>query len=500
MVQKAMTHLINRLQFEMNCPDEEQALGMRHNFAQTLQPRITAVIEKVCNQYVPGNEWLQIDTIEVDMGQLSPHIFDSDFEKIFLYKFEKELLAKLAGFPAEQRSNSVHQSMLALLQHFLLSGTLPWWADENEITLDEVCSDVFKYSEKLITHFFLRRQNNETIWKRAAYQLSNTAHAQLVQLLPPLGTAKAQLDELLAGVIKEISALQHQQKAVVLAVLQQQANRAPALVIENAPSFFAAGNHPKRCKNIAAAAIVRLFAANPAGTELVKKVLDIMPDDAYTGQDGANGQDGGDAIKPAPFAGADTGKNDNIAISSDTGGAGYEQQSDEDDESLIEKLLVKHAGIILLAPFLKPFFTKLQLLDAGQWVSSEAQVKGIYLLKYLADGEQQHPEYQLVLEKLLCGMPLNQPLEAAPVFLPSETAEADELLQSVLEHWKQLKNTSANGLRESFFKRDGIITAKENNWLLQVERKTVDVLLDSIPWGFSTISLPWNEYIIFTEW
>ena len=27
-----------------------------------------------------------------------------------------------------------------------------------------------------------------------------------------------------------------------------------------------------------------------------------------------------------------------------------------------------------------------------------------------------------------------------------------------------------------------------------------DVLLDSIPWGFSTTSLPWNNYIIFTEW
>jgi hypothetical protein len=63
-----------------------------------------------------------------------------------------------------------------------------------------------------------------------------------------------------------------------------------------------------------------------------------------------------------------------------------------------------------------------------------------------------------------------------------------------------LKNTSVNGLRETFLKRDGILSRQENNWRLQVEQKTLDVLLDSIPWGFSTISLPWNGYLIFVEW
>jgi hypothetical protein len=35
---------------------------------------------------------------------------------------------------------------------------------------------------------------------------------------------------------------------------------------------------------------------------------------------------------------------------------------------------------------------------------------------------------------------------------------------------------------------------------LQVERKTLDVLLDSIPWGFSTVLLPWNPQPLFVEW
>jgi len=93
-----------------------------------------------------------------------------------------------------------------------------------------------------------------------------------------------------------------------------------------------------------------------------------------------------------------------------------------------------------------------------------------------------------------------EPIDSEIVLTQKEMDEADLLLQSVIEHWKALKNTSITGLRESFLKRDGIITPKENGWLLQIERKTLDVLLDKIPWGFSTISLPWNRYIIFTEW
>jgi hypothetical protein len=493
-----MAHLINRLQFQVNCPDEDQAFGIRHNFAQTLQLQIASVIDKVCTQYVPKDEWLQIDKIEVDIGQLSPQALSNDFEKIFLYRFEKELLAKLSGISAEQRSGSAHYSMLELLQHFLEKGTLPWWAGENDIRLDEVWNDVFKHSEKQIVQFFLQQKNKETVWKRAAFQLSNTIQAQIIQLVQPFSAAKKMLDQLLAEIIKEVNVLQHVQKAAVLTILQQQAAGINALVIEKATSIFAAAGNDTALRNIAAAAVNRSFLTNPAALELVQKILNNIPGGTPITQKDKNEQEAGTATIPA----VQTGK-DNITYAHSNSGAPQENKGlwrDEEEEIVAEKIAVKQAGIILLAPFFKPFFTKLQLLESDQWINREAQVKAIYLLKYLADGGQQYPEYQLVLEKLLCGMAIHEPLEAAPVLLQSETNEADELLQSVLEHWQRLKNTSVSGLRESFFKRDGILSPKEGNWLLQVERKTMDVLLDSIPWGFSTVSLPWNEYIILTEW
>jgi hypothetical protein len=70
----------------------------------------------------------------------------------------------------------------------------------------------------------------------------------------------------------------------------------------------------------------------------------------------------------------------------------------------------------------------------------------------------------------------------------------------VIEHWKALKNTSIAGLRATFLARDGLLTQREEDWVLRVERKTLDVLLDRIPWGYSTVAMPWNNYVIHVEW
>lgn len=475
---------------------------MRHNFAQTIQLQVASLIDKVCTQYVPGNEWIQIDKVEIDMGQLSLNIFDTAFDKIFLYRFEKELVAKLSGIPAIERKNSIQQSMFGLLKHFLKQGVLPWWADEDAISLEEVCKDVFTNSEKLIEQFLLQQVNNVTVWQRAAFQLGDEAKRQMLQMLKPLETAKEVINKMLAALIKEISALPGEQKTTVLIKLQWQADKTGDLIIGNAPAFFAAAGNRLHIKTAAAAALLRPFNAAPADFELVRVLLNPLLDVIDIAQTGSSkikdeSKETQRGVISREAEDHNTGIEDTTALKKHNVEIKGEE---EDNETGAEKLLVKGAGIILLAPFLKSFFTRLELMQEHEWRNREAQVKAVYLLKYLGNGARLCQEYQLVLEKLLCGMPINQPLEAAPELTQAETGEAEDLLHSVLEHWQRLKNTSVNGLRESFFKRDGILTAKENNWQLQVERKTMDVLLESIPWGFSTVGLPWNEYVIFTEW
>lgn len=48
--------------------------------------------------------------------------------------------------------------------------------------------------------------------------------------------------------------------------------------------------------------------------------------------------------------------------------------------------------------------------------------------------------------------------------------------------------------------RKGLIQQKEDGYLLQVEKKSIDILIESLPFSLFTIKLPWNEQIIYTEW
>ncbi|MEJ7769339.1 MAG: contractile injection system tape measure protein, partial [Chitinophagaceae bacterium] len=100
----------------------------------------------------------------------------------------------------------------------------------------------------------------------------------------------------------------------------------------------------------------------------------------------------------------------------------------------------------------------------------------------------------------LCGFHLEDPFLPGTRLTKAEMSEADNLIESVIENWKVLKKTSIAGFRESFFQRKGILQEKDAHWILQVEKKGYDIVLNTIPWGFSLIKLPWMTKHIQVEW
>ena len=70
----------------------------------------------------------------------------------------------------------------------------------------------------------------------------------------------------------------------------------------------------------------------------------------------------------------------------------------------------------------------------------------------------------------------------------------------MIANWKVLGNTSVAGLRESFLQRGGSLKRHDEAWRLQVEPRAFDMLLDQLPWGYSTIKHPWMERVIHVDW
>ena len=166
-----------------------------------------------------------------------------------------------------------------------------------------------------------------------------------------------------------------------------------------------------------------------------------------------------------------------------------------------EKVQIANAGLVLFHPYLRYVFKDLEWInDKHQFVNKKAQQKAVLWLQYIINSKSRHPEHSLVLNKILCGWPVNKPLTTRCNFSKKEKLAVQDLIDALKEHWSVLRNTSAHGVVKSFIDRPGMIQKTGKNFLLQIEKNTIDILLESLPFGIQTIKLPWNAYIIHTEW
>lgn len=164
------------------------------------------------------------------------------------------------------------------------------------------------------------------------------------------------------------------------------------------------------------------------------------------------------------------------------------------------EIAVQNAGLVLIHPFLKTFFKAVEILDSkGQIINSELQ-RAVQTLHFLATGNQDFFEGNLVFEKFLCGVPLKMPVERESLLSEKIKAESLQLLTEVIRQWPALKNTSPEGLRQMFFQRNGKLIQKDSGFKLIVERKAQDVLLDKLSWNISLVKIPWRKELLFVEW
>jgi len=164
------------------------------------------------------------------------------------------------------------------------------------------------------------------------------------------------------------------------------------------------------------------------------------------------------------------------------------------------RIYIPNAGLVLLWPFLSRLFSNLKYTEKGQFIDNEKRLRAIYLSQYLVGFTENDPEYTLMLNKLICGMNLEEPIEEAVTLTAEEKTEALNLFNSILLQWKEMNNTSIENFQRTFLQRDGVMFKKDENWNVVVGKSTFDVLLLKLPWGLSMIKYPWNKYLILVEW
>ena len=168
--------------------------------------------------------------------------------------------------------------------------------------------------------------------------------------------------------------------------------------------------------------------------------------------------------------------------------------------AVADTLVVGNAGLVLLWPFVTRFAERLGLLHDGRWRDAAAAWHAARLLQCVASGDPQPPEFQLPLNKLLCGLPLDAPMDRAEPLGDDEQAECEALLHAVIAQAPVLRAMSVAGFRGSFLLRTGQLGSRDGHWLLRVERQAWDLVLDRFPWSAGLVRLPWMPTLLQVQW
>ena len=161
---------------------------------------------------------------------------------------------------------------------------------------------------------------------------------------------------------------------------------------------------------------------------------------------------------------------------------------------------INNSGLVLLWPYLPRYLQTLNYVQNNQFMSSNHQLQAVHSLEHLVRGEEDYREYDLVLNKVLLGLPLPTPVDPELGKISLQLQEVSQLLKSVIRHWTILGKTSVDGFRQSFLKREGKLIEAENHWKLMVDRKGYDVLLEKLPYPLSYVKLPWMNQPLYVEW
>ncbi len=176
------------------------------------------------------------------------------------------------------------------------------------------------------------------------------------------------------------------------------------------------------------------------------------------------------------------------------------EQTDMNNQPSSIPMSINNAGLVLLNSYFNLLFSRLNFLTEGVFSSEEQQRQGVHYLQFLVSGAVATPEQYLMLNKVLCGLPLTAAVEAGINLSPTEKELCEGLLSAMISYWSAIGTSSLDGFRGNWLVRDATLSEKADNWDLIVEKRPYDLLLQRSPFSYSIIKLPWMSKPLYVTW
>ncbi|AYB33999.1 hypothetical protein D4L85_26980 [Chryseolinea soli] len=158
---------------------------------------------------------------------------------------------------------------------------------------------------------------------------------------------------------------------------------------------------------------------------------------------------------------------------------------------------IANAGTVLLWAVFGQLLQTTGYVVNKQFTDDNARQRAIWLLHYITTGNLEGSEDNLLLNKVLCAWPENEPVD--PTLLPGDVDRiaADQMLHRYLAHWKKGRTFSPGWFRATFLNREGRLYKRpDGHWQLEVDKRTEDILIDKV----SVVRYAWMPCLLFVQW
>jgi len=524
-------HLIKKQEFNIYIKRGINELSIQESISRINQNRLIPVMEGVLNHYGFNGSYIRLNKLELDLGILPLQ----NLEDVFKIEFEETLINKLkqtiTELPSSQktidnvltigqkvRSISLSQRNRDILIFFLTTGYLPWWIRSGEHDLNSLFLKVLEADAKPLieaiagswddrlrerlfnqfnaeVHFFLAEKingivfgTNNSIRLLSAYPLPLVVRSIIESYMElPVNSASNKsfcyvfVDKLLGYQSATVRFnMEH-----VLYFLEIQSVK-KSIIDKVTKSILSSDKkddlHRKEI-------LVHNKGRLHEGVSVIREVDENQSIDKLIY-----------CSKGKKNLGRDLRKPNNITELVPDDDKTNEKVLNKKEIDITDGIAVSNAGLVLLCPLLKQLFDQQQMLNENKFISKAIQERAVLLTQYLVKGMNDFPEYELVLNKLICGWPLEGSLKNSLALKKRDRAMCDTFLKDTITQWKGIGKVSVPGFRQSFLQREGMITQNESGMQLCVEKKSYDILLKNIPWSYHIIMLKWMNKPLFVTW
>ncbi len=513
-------HIIQTLRFETQVSNEATA----HAFADKLSAiNCESLLNKVLSRFDTVTETIRIDRLELDIGQVELDDIDMMSEEI-IARLEDALNSQLthartctrtsdsnkifntAAEPGKELPQEDVESVMAMILHYLTTGSLPWNITERpnieKLLVEILQKDTVKWREKLLPE--LRKW---IVIKRLATIFSLSTIELLVEKIvrvEEFGSVK-QISVILKGETRSLPLADFERELVTIylkalheSFVQQKTFTEIFIsgisLLLQPYSLVSLRSMLSGTRRLSETSIVykQSMASGQFREKLEKLVL--QKEQALT----HSVIDETDENKTLPVPES---KTEPLQKDQKEKELAEEQDISSPEDEELSCYFIDNAGLVLLnAALLQKSFERFGWIKEKKVTDESSRHKMILWLDYLIWGERKTHEYGLTLNKVLMGL---HPADVCDIHISLtevEKSAADELLKTVIDYWTILKNTGIESLRTTFLQRKGRLSNEDGGWQLHVEAKGFDILIDSLPWTFSIIKFPWMEKPLFTQW